>query len=245
MALTVSHLVHPYDFTYQIPFPGVRNCLVKPRLPDLVKMKFSLLLLPAAFSAVYGTQFMDRRADKHCAPGNNCQRGVGGTNGVKPPLTSRMADCSKLNTVTVSPYTMYVLMIAQPALSCPPCLLSAASIARAHRKLTGVHQHYDLHGDGSRKSADPDGPARGSSAAEAPGRRRHHHRADRGPDLRHVLQVGLGLLQRLLVRRRHRRDHDAADTDVVHVDHDRQHLPCQEGCQEGCRRVRLRDGRGL
>ncbi|TPX16978.1 uncharacterized protein E0L32_003540 [Thyridium curvatum] len=69
-------------------------------------MKFSLLLLPAAFSAVYGTQFMDRRADKHCAPGNNCQRGVGGTNGVKPPLTSRMADCSKLNTVTVSPYTI-------------------------------------------------------------------------------------------------------------------------------------------
>ncbi|KAM0273215.1 hypothetical protein ACHAQH_008406 [Verticillium albo-atrum] len=70
-------------------------------------MKLSTLLLPAAFvSAVYGNGFVERRATKQCNPGNNCQRGVGGTAGVKPPLTSRQADCSRLNVVTVSPSTV-------------------------------------------------------------------------------------------------------------------------------------------
>ncbi|CRK10498.1 hypothetical protein HYQ45_010782 [Verticillium longisporum] len=69
-------------------------------------MKFSSLFLPAVFvSAVYGNGFVERRATKQCNPGNNCQRGVGGTAGVRPPLTSRQADCSRLNVVTVSPST--------------------------------------------------------------------------------------------------------------------------------------------
>ncbi|RNJ59160.1 hypothetical protein D7B24_003253 [Verticillium nonalfalfae] len=69
-------------------------------------MKFSSLFLPTIFvSAVYGNGFVERRATKQCNPGNNCQRGVGGTAGVRPPLTSRQADCSRLNVVTVSPST--------------------------------------------------------------------------------------------------------------------------------------------
>ncbi|PMD18535.1 hypothetical protein NA56DRAFT_706447 [Hyaloscypha hepaticicola] len=64
-------------------------------------MKFSLmLLLPAALTA--SAQMIEVRATA-CGAGNNCQRGVGGTAGNKPPLSSRLADCSSLNTVTVTP----------------------------------------------------------------------------------------------------------------------------------------------
>ncbi|PMD32576.1 hypothetical protein L207DRAFT_609174 [Hyaloscypha variabilis F] len=66
-------------------------------------MKFSImLLLPAALSAT--AQLVEVRATA-CGAGNNCQRGVGGTAGVKPPLSSRLADCSSLYTVTVTPAT--------------------------------------------------------------------------------------------------------------------------------------------
>jgi hypothetical protein len=64
-------------------------------------MKFSLmLLLPTALTA--SAQLIEVRATA-CGAGNNCQRGVGGTAGVKPPLSSRLADCSSLFTVTVTP----------------------------------------------------------------------------------------------------------------------------------------------
>ena len=64
-------------------------------------MKFSLmLLLPTALTA--SAQLIEVRATA-CGAGNNCQRGVGGTAGVNPPLNSRLADCSSLFTVTVTP----------------------------------------------------------------------------------------------------------------------------------------------
>ncbi|KAH8777975.1 hypothetical protein BGZ57DRAFT_854011 [Hyaloscypha finlandica] len=64
-------------------------------------MKFSLmLLLPTALTA--SAQLIEVRATA-CGAGNNCQRGVGGTAGVNPPLSSRLADCSSLFTVTVTP----------------------------------------------------------------------------------------------------------------------------------------------
>ncbi|KAK3942501.1 hypothetical protein QBC46DRAFT_379763 [Diplogelasinospora grovesii] len=64
-------------------------------------MKSSILFLAFVSSAVCG-ELLEVRATA-CGAGNNCQRGVGGTAGVKPPLSSRMADCSSLNTVTVTP----------------------------------------------------------------------------------------------------------------------------------------------
>jgi hypothetical protein len=64
-------------------------------------MKFSLmLLLPTALIA--SAQLIEVRATA-CGAGNNCQRGVGGAAGVNPPLSSRLADCSSLFTVTVTP----------------------------------------------------------------------------------------------------------------------------------------------
>jgi hypothetical protein len=65
-------------------------------------MKFSLmLLLPAALTA--SAQLIEVRATA-CGAGNNCQRGVGGTAGT-PPQSSRLADCYRLFTVTVTPAT--------------------------------------------------------------------------------------------------------------------------------------------
>ena len=46
---------------------------------------------------------LDARATKSCNPGNNCQRGVAGTAGTKPPLSSRLADCSSFLKTTVTP----------------------------------------------------------------------------------------------------------------------------------------------
>jgi hypothetical protein len=66
-------------------------------------MKFSImLLLPAALAV--SAELIEVRATA-CGAGNNCQRGVGGTAGVRPPLSSRLADCSSLFTVTVTPAT--------------------------------------------------------------------------------------------------------------------------------------------
>jgi hypothetical protein len=67
-------------------------------------MKFSLmLLLPVALTA--SAQLIEVRAAPCSGSGNNCQRGVRGSAGLKPPLSSRLADCSSLNTVTVTPAT--------------------------------------------------------------------------------------------------------------------------------------------
>lgn len=66
-------------------------------------MKLSIILLVSAALAVKA-HVLDVRAAA-CGAGNNCQRGVGGTAGLKPPLSSRLADCSSLNTVTVIPTT--------------------------------------------------------------------------------------------------------------------------------------------
>lgn len=64
-------------------------------------MKLSLMLLvPAAITA--SAQMIQVRATA-CGAGNNCARGVAGTAGVRPPLSSRMADCTALNIVTVTP----------------------------------------------------------------------------------------------------------------------------------------------
>jgi hypothetical protein len=64
-------------------------------------MKFSLiLLLPAALTA--SAQLIEVRATAY-GVGNNCQRGVGGTTAGSPALSSRLADCSSLFTVTVTP----------------------------------------------------------------------------------------------------------------------------------------------
>lgn len=65
-------------------------------------MKFSLMLLVPA-GLVASAQLIEVRATA-CGAGNNCQRGVGGVAGAKP-LSSRLADCSSLNTVTVTPAT--------------------------------------------------------------------------------------------------------------------------------------------
>lgn len=59
-----------------------------------------MLLLPAALTA--SAQLIEVRAAA-CGAGNNCQRGVGGTAQKSPPLSSRLADCSSLNVVTVTP----------------------------------------------------------------------------------------------------------------------------------------------
>jgi hypothetical protein len=64
----------------------------------------TLFYIASASIALANDQFFDRRADNACSPGNNCQRGVGGTNG-KPALASRLNDCQSLYTVTVIPAT--------------------------------------------------------------------------------------------------------------------------------------------
>ncbi len=66
-----------------------------------MKLSFSLLPVAALISAAAAGDFLEVRAT-NCGSGNNCQRGVGGTAGVKPPLSSRLADCSSLFVVTVS-----------------------------------------------------------------------------------------------------------------------------------------------
>ncbi|KAK2035946.1 hypothetical protein LZ31DRAFT_485178, partial [Colletotrichum somersetense] len=66
---------------------------------------FALLIAFSIISTVSGNGLYRRGVDCK-GPGNNCQRGVGGTAGLKPPLSSRLADCSILNSVTVIPSPM-------------------------------------------------------------------------------------------------------------------------------------------
>jgi len=63
-------------------------------------MKLSLLLA-AAVPAILG-HALDPRATACKNSGNNCQRGVSGTNG-KPALDVRLADCASYLSVTVTP----------------------------------------------------------------------------------------------------------------------------------------------
>ncbi|KAK2016699.1 hypothetical protein LZ32DRAFT_688702 [Colletotrichum eremochloae] len=66
-------------------------------------MKSSALII--VFSILYPVSgsYVARRGLDCKDPGNNCQRGVNGTAGINPPLSSRLADCSLLNRVTVTP----------------------------------------------------------------------------------------------------------------------------------------------
>lgn len=63
-------------------------------------MKASLLI--AAIVPALCGHAIDPRATACKNSSNNCQRGVAGTNG-KPALSVRMADCSSLLSVTVTP----------------------------------------------------------------------------------------------------------------------------------------------
>lgn len=64
-------------------------------------MKVTTILLALVSSAVAGELKACRATCK--GPQNQCQVGVGGTDGLNPPLASRLADCSSLNIVTVTP----------------------------------------------------------------------------------------------------------------------------------------------
>jgi len=69
-------------------------------------MKASLFLTLAAASIALSNVLLDRA--NACSP-NNCLRGVGGTAAnAKPPLTSRLSDCSSfmLTTITPTPVTI-------------------------------------------------------------------------------------------------------------------------------------------
>ena len=69
-------------------------------------MKTSLFFALAGLaSSVCAGDFLERRATA-CKAGNNCQRGVNGTAGNKPPRSSRLADCSSYMSVTVIPSPM-------------------------------------------------------------------------------------------------------------------------------------------
>jgi len=66
-------------------------------------MKTAYLILSTAGAVAHGN-VLNARATNQCTPGNNCQRGVTGS-GNKPPLSSRLADCSSFMRVTVTPAT--------------------------------------------------------------------------------------------------------------------------------------------
>lgn len=68
-------------------------------------MKTSFVI--AALASALSVHALDPRATACKSPGNNCQRGVAGTNG-KPALSVRLADCSSFMAVTVTPATSYV-----------------------------------------------------------------------------------------------------------------------------------------
>jgi hypothetical protein len=64
-------------------------------------MKASLLLTLAAASFALSNVLLERA--NACSP-NNCLRGVGGTAAnAKPPLTSRLSDCSSFMLTTITP----------------------------------------------------------------------------------------------------------------------------------------------
>ncbi|KAH7146205.1 hypothetical protein EDB81DRAFT_947225 [Dactylonectria macrodidyma] len=70
-------------------------------------MKLStLFFFPAVcISAVVADGLVDRRGGR-CHVNDQCLKGISNKYDNDPPLSSRLADCKALNTVTVSPYTV-------------------------------------------------------------------------------------------------------------------------------------------